>query len=153
MGRGIVNSAYLFALMGGGADKAQKDYTGLLEIQREKFGFEAFEEAMEKAFAKGYYESDRKVVRDVPPDKVISVLAKILEISSTDIVQMRYDRRSKRFKGILAISLRIYSNMSLTEMTKIFKGRTSSAIGVYAKYGFELPEQGDPAFKKLEIAL
>lgn len=145
-GRGIADPSYIFGLMGSGWTKAQNDYVGLLELQCQ--GDEAFEREMSEAFSRGYYKTDRKpVLRNEAPEKVIQVLSKLLGITNPNVRHMKYASEHKTFKHLIAICLRIFCDMSLTDMTKEFRGHTSSTIGNYAKEGYkslaEAPELYD----------
>lgn len=136
-GRGIADPTYIFGLMGGGWNKAQNDYMGLLELQSQ--GDEVFEREMAEAFTKGYYETDKKtILRNQEPEKVINALAKLLSVDNPNVRHIKYANQHKDFKYLIAICLRIFCDMSLSDMTKEFRGHTSSAIGRYANEGYRM---------------
>ncbi len=151
-GRGIADPSYIFGLMGGGWSKAQNDYMGLLELLCE--GDEVFEREMIKAFNKGFYETDKKdMVRNQEPEKVISALAKLLGISNPNVRHIKYAKNHKVFKHLTAICLRIFCDMSLSDMTKEFRGHTSSTIGIYAKEGYKSLSEDKRLFNQIMSCL
>ena len=135
-GRGIAMPDYIFSFMGGERLKTINDYRTLLEIQSQ--GKEVFEEEMEKAFKVGSYKVDEsKIVRDADVEKVISSLGKLLNVVNTNVRHFKYNKEYRKYKGILAISLRVFCDMSLTEMTKHFMNHTPATIGILAREGSE----------------
>lgn len=135
-GRGIAKANYIYSVMGGGWLKATNNYMGLLEIQSQ--GKEEFEREMEKAFNRGSYTNDEKdIVRSADAEKVISVLAKLLNVNNTNVRHFKYKKDFRQFKGLLAICLRIFCDLSLKEMTKHFMNHTPAAIGILAREGSE----------------
>ena len=147
-GRGIADSSFIYKVMGGSLEKAQKDYAILLDIQTQ--GMEAFEEEMEQALKKGYYETDKKPVqRDVVPEKVINTIAILCGVSNIKVCLIKYAKANKRFKELVAISLRIFCDMSLSKMTHIFKGYTSSSIGGFARSGYIIFEKNTALYDEV----
>jgi len=151
-GRGIARPNYIYSIMGGGWQKAANDYMGLLEIQSQ--GMEAFEREMEKAFNKGSYSTDEiETVRSVEVEKVISVLAKILNVSNTNVRHFKYKKEYRLFKGLLAICLRIYCDLSLKEMTKHFMNHSPATIGILAREGIEKLLSEEALFNQITAEL
>lgn len=135
-GRGIAKANYIYSVMGGGWTKAMNNYMGLLEIQNQ--GKEAFEREMEKAFNRGSYSTDEvQPVRSIDPEKVISVLAKLLKVNNTNVRHFKCRKEYRSFKGLLAICLRIYCGLTLKEMTEHFMNHTPATIGILAREGIE----------------
>ena len=129
------------------------DYLGLLEIQSE--GNESFEEEMKQAFKKGCYTKDKKCLkRELDPKKVIEIIAEIMNIKSPSIRHIKYAKKLHQiYKSIVAICLRIYCDMSLSEMTIEFRGHTSSAIGRYSRDGYELLSKDLSLLEEIDKAL
>ncbi len=147
-GRGIADPSYIFGIMGGDWNKVQNHYISLLELQNQ--GDETFERDMEDAFKRGYYKTDKKkIVRDQAPEKVISILAKLLGVNNPNVRHIKYANKHKDFKNLTAICLRIYCDMSLSDMTKEFRGHTSSTIGNYARDGYRYLSEEDTLFNKM----
>jgi len=135
-GRGIAIPNYIYSFMGGERLKSTKDYMILLEIQSQ--GKEAFEQEMEKAFIRGSYDMDEsKIVRTAEVEKVISTLSEIMNVVNTNVRHFKYKKEFRQFKGLLAICLRIFCDMSLKEMTKYFMNHTPATIGILAREGIE----------------
>ena len=151
-GRGIANAGYIFSIMGGGWTVAQNHYLSLLEIQSQ--GDETFEREMEEAFKKGSYESDKMtIIREEESIKVINTIAKRLNVSNTAVRHIKYRKKYRMYKSLLAVSLRIFCDMSLSDMTKEFKGHTSATIGNLAREGYELLEEDQSLFDDITQSL
>jgi len=151
-GRGIANPCYLFGLMSGDLEKACHHYVSLLEIQSE--GREQFKADMEKAFKKGYYQEEKKTFqRKSSVKNVIKEVAKLLEVENIEIRHIKYVKKYQRFKCIVAISLRIFCDMSLSEMTSQFIGHTPASIGVMAQKGFKDLDKNPKLLKDLMMVL
>lgn len=151
-GRGLAKPNYIFSCLGGGWIKAQNNYKVLLELQSQ--GSEKFEKTLEDQFTRVNYETDRKtILRQIDIEKVILTLAKILNISNKSALHVKYQKQYWKFKALVAISLRIYCGISLSEMTKIFMNHTSASIGRYAKEGFAVLEADETLYDKIEGAL
>lgn len=147
-GRGIVDTSYIFNFMSGEDATVRNHYMVLLELQCQ--GHEAFEREMEEAFRKGAYTSDKKsVIRNRSPREVIHVLANLLHVNNPEIRHIKYFRQHKQFKYLTAICLRIFCDMSLSDMTKEFRGHTSSTIGIYSRKGIELLNEDHALFDKI----
>ncbi len=141
-GRGIADPSLVFDYMNGEDAKVRNHYKVLLEIQSQ--GHEAFEKEVEEAFSKGRYVTDKKpVVRGADPKKVLGALAKLLDKSASELPLVKYRRSEKAYKALAAISLRIFCDMTLKDLTEIFKGYTSSGIGYLSTEGYkELMKDG-----------
>ncbi len=132
----IASPTYIFNRMGGTYNTAHKHYLSLLEIQMQEH--DQFEEELKVAMRKGDYKSDKETFdREENPERVISILAKLLSMESDHILHTKYVNKYRTFKGIVAATLRIYCDLSLIEMTKYFKGQTSVTIGRLARIGLE----------------
>lgn len=159
-GRGIAEPGFIFSMMGGGWKEAMYNYTKLVEIQsqgKEKLQQvidESFEEEMLEAFKRGYYITDKKqYIRDAKPEMIISALAKLLDVGNPKLRCVKYRRDNRLFRSMLAISLRIFCDMTLLEMTKIFKNHTASTIGILAKEGYNHLESDNQIILELETML
>ena len=151
-GRGIAKANYIYSVMGGGWKNAVNNYMGLLEIQSQ--GRESFEREMKKAFNRGSYDIDEsKIVRSIQAEKVISVLAKLLKVNNTNVRHFKYNKNSRQFKGILAICLRIFCDLSLKEMTKHFMNHTPATIGILAREGSEKLLGDERLFNQIALEL
>lgn len=151
-GRGLVDTSYIFNFMSGQGADVRNHYMVLLELQSQ--GREAFEREMKKAFTKGSYESDKKaIVRDKNPKEVITALSELLKINNSEVRHLKYSRKHKKFKCLLAISLRMFCEMTLKDMTKEFRGYTSSAIGNYSRAGYGMIEEDPHLFDQLLTAM
>ena len=139
-GRGLANPALVFEYMSGEGAKVRNHYRVLLELQSQ--GHEAFEKELEEAFKKGGYKSDKEpVVREVAPEKVLSVLAKLIDQDEVELTTCKYSHKAKEYKSLAAICLRIFSDMTTTELGAIFKGYTSSSISYLSRVGYDLMEE------------
>jgi len=139
-GRGIADPSLIFKYMSGEGASVRNHYKVLLEIQSQ--GHEEFEKEVEEAFRKGMYTSDKQpVVRGADPKKVLSALAKLLNKSASELTLVKYRRSEKAYKTLAAISLRIFCDMTLKDLTEIFKGYTTSAIGHLSGEGYKLMEK------------
>ena len=135
-GRGIADPSLIFNYMSGEDAKVRNHYRVLLEIQSQ--GHEAFEKEVEEAFRKGTYISDKQpVVRGVDPKKVLSALAKLLKTNTIELSLVKYRRAEKAYKSLAAISLRIFCDMTLKDLTEIFKCYTTSGIGHLSVEGYK----------------
>lgn len=151
-GRGIARANHIYSVMGGGWHKATNDYMGLLEIQSQ--GKEAFEREMEKAFNRGSYEVDEsESVRSVDAEKVITVLARLLNVDNTNVRHFKYKKEYRQFKGLLAICLRIFCDMSLSQMTEHFMNHTPATIGILAREGIEVLWGEEAMFNQIALEL
>lgn len=159
-GRGIAKPGFIFSTMGGGWNEAMYGYMGLLKIQSQgKEDFQRaidgeFEEDMIKAFKRGYYLQEKhKYVRDADPQKVVSILSKLLDVDNLILACNKYGHSNRTYKSILAICLRMFSNMTLEEMTVVFRGYTASTIGVLAKEGYKILQKEEVVLKQIEVML
>ncbi len=151
-GRCIANPSFVFSVIGGGSSKAQNSYMGLLELQSQSK--EEFEREMEEALSHGSYETEKEVyARNVSPNEIINVVSRLLGVDNEEVRHVKYVRRYKRYKSLAAICLRIFSDLSLREMTTYFKGHTTACIGVLARDGFRELERDKELFKELKQAL
>ena len=87
------------------------------------------------------------------PEKVISILAKLLGVNNPDVRHIKYANEHKEFKNLTAICLRIFCDMSLSDMTKEFRGHTSSTIGNYAKEGYKSLSEDKTLFNQIVSGL
>lgn len=151
-GRGIAKPSYIYALMGGGWTKARNNYRALLEIQTQ--GMEVFEREMEEDLSKGKYETEKEVyIRNANPKEIISVLSSLLGVENDMVLNVKYIRKYRRYKSLIAISLRIFCDLTLKEMMSFFKGHTTATIGHLAKEGFAELENNKELFALFESAL
>lgn len=151
-GRKIAKPAYIFSQMGGTYTQARNHYKVLLEIQSQ--GREAFEKELIEGFNNSHYESDKKVIlRDVCVEKVIKCIGEIMHIDNKRALHLKYQKVYSRYKSVVASCLRMYCDMTLSEMTSIFINHTSATIGVYARNGFMELEGNTALSDKIEVAL
>jgi putative transposase len=150
--RKIASPTYIFNQMGGTYNKVHKHYLTLLEIQMQEH--EQFEEELQIALKQGEYITDKETFdRDENPQRVISILEKLLAMEGEHILHTKYRKKYQQFKGIVAATLRIYCDLSLGEMTKYFKGQTSVTIGRLARIGLEEFERKPDLFKQIKEAI
>lgn len=149
-GRGIANPALIFRYMNGDGTKVRNHYRTLLEIQSQ--GHEQFEKELEEAFKKGCYESEKSpvIARGLSPEKIIQVLARLMEEEVTELRISKYQRQAQTFKGLLVICLRIFSDMTLKDVGTVLKGYTPSGLCRLSKKGYELLEEKGIYKKMLE---
>ena len=151
-GRGIAKPNYIFSLMGGTWAQATNHYRKLLEIQSQ--GREQFEQEIIEEFNNSHYETDKKmIIRDICAEKVIITLAKIMNITNTKVLQFKYQKKYAEYKALCAICLRLYCDMSLSEMTNVFRNHTSTTIGGFARKGIAELEKNCELFNRIESAL
>ena len=151
-GRGLAKPHYLFNAMGGTRVQAVNHYKVLLEIQSQ--GREAFEQSLTDEFKKVHYETDKKtILRDAGAEMVVKVVAKLMKITNSSVLKIKHQKKYRKYKALIAICLRIYCDMSLSEMTKVFKNHTSSTIGAYAREGFHELESDTEIYNQIEAAL
>lgn len=151
-GRGLAKPNYIFSCLGGGWLKAQNDYKVLLELQSQ--GREKFEKILEEQFIRVNYETDRKtILRNADIESVISALAKVFEIRNKSALYVKYQKQYRKYKALVAICLRIYCDLSLSDMTEIFRNHTSASIGRFAKEGFAELEADETLYDKIEAIL
>lgn len=151
-GRGIASRTFVFEQMGGPEERAYKHYLSLLEIQMNEH--EAFEEEMKRAFKSSEYISDKESFdRNESAPRVISVLERLLKVEGEHVLHTKYVKRYRKFKGIVAATLRIYCDISLAEMCQYFKGQTSVTIGKLAMLGIEEFDMNPLLFTQIKDAL
>lgn len=138
-GRGLVDPSLVYRYMNDDGVKVRNHYRALLEIQSQ--GYEEFERELEEAFRKGEYKNDRKaIVRDTAPSKVLSALSNLTGNEQKEQSLHKYSRSERVCKCLAAICLRIFCDMTLRELTSIFRGYTSARIGQFSKAGFDMME-------------
>lgn len=148
-GRGVAKPNLIFSRLNGGWTQAQNHYKVLLNIQSR--GKEDFEQVMEKDFTRVDYMTDKKThLRGAEAETVVKALAKYMEISNGSALFIKYEMKYRKYKALVAICLRIFCDMSLSDMTKIFKNHTSSAIGALAREGFAELEADQTLYDKIE---
>ncbi len=148
----IASPMYIFNRMGGTYNTAHKHYLSLMEIQMREH--HQFEKEMLVAMRRGDYKSDKQTFdRDQNPERVISILEKLLLVESEHILHTKYVKKYMVFKGIVAATLRIYCDLSFIEMTKYFKSQTSITIGRLARIGLEEFERKPFLFKQIKNAI
>lgn len=151
-GRGMAKPDYILNAMGGTRVQAVNHYKTLLEIQSQ--GQEHFEKSLADAFKEVHYKTDKKtILREAAAEIVVNTLAKLMNITNTTVLNIKYQKKYSRYKALTAICLRIYCGLSLSEMTKIFKNHTSATIGVYARAGFAELEADTQLNDQIEVAL
>ena len=151
-GRGLAKPDYIFNLMGGVRVEVVNNYKVLLEIQSQ--GQEAFEKSLSYDFKKVDYITDKKKIRrDLSVESVIKTISQLFNINHINILHIKHQKKYSKYKALTAICLRIYCDLSLSDMTKIFKNHTSATIGAYARAGFLQIESDCAMYKKIESAL
>ena len=151
-GKGIAKPNYIFNLMGGTWIQAENHYKKLLEIQSQ--GREEFQERLSDEFKKTHYITDKKMVlRDIASEDVVRVVTEIMHVNNVGILHVKNYKKYSRYKAMMAICLKVYSDLTLSEMTHIFRNHTSANIGRYARQGFIEFEKNPGLFSRIELAL
>lgn len=151
-GRGIATPNWIFSQMGLPWLEARNNYLALLEVQSQ--GRENFEECLKKDFNHTGYKTDKKMIlRGIGIDQVIKSVATLLNINNTNIRHIKYIRKYKKYKALLAIILKIYCDLSNSEMTKIFRNHTSTTIGKFCVEGMKLLDEDDMLQNKIDEIL
>jgi len=150
-GRGIAEPRLVFKFMSGQGAKVRNHYRVLMTLQSQNQ--EAFESELEEAFNKGTYEDDRvPVVRESSPEKVLLVLRKLIDQKEINLPACKYRHDTRTYKCLAAICLRIFCDMSISEIQSIFKGYTGSAVSHLSKVGYNLMKERG-LYPRMEEAL
>jgi len=151
-GRGIAEPAYVFHQMGGRRKQVINHYKTLLEVQSQ--GKEKFERELTNDFNEVDYVSDKKLkLRDISVEKVVLVISKLMHINNQRALELKYHKEFKRYKALTAICLKLYCDISLSEMTKVFYNHSSSIIGYYVREGYEELRQNNYLNDQIESML
>lgn len=151
-GRGLAKPNYIFSCLSGGWQNAQNIYKVLLEQQSQ--GRETFETTLDQMFTRVNYETDKKtILREAATETVITALAKFFNITNKSALYLKHQKQYRKYKALVAICLKIYCGLTLSEMTEVFKNHTSASIGRYAKEGFDELEADEALYDKIEALL
>ena len=151
-GRGLAKPNLIFSLLGGGWQKAINQYKVLLEIQ--SCGQEVFEKTLLAKFNHADYTSDKRSMNKyVKVEDVILAIAEVMNIEDPRIRHIKYIRVNANYKRVLAICLRIYCDLSLSAMTKVFRNHTSSAISKLSSQGYKIILRDQVLYDQLDQRL
>lgn len=148
-GRGIATPNWTFRQMSKRWKEAWQNYKVMLRIQNR--GAHKCVDVLLKE--PKYCNDGKRYIRKCDADRVIAVVAKATCVKNTSIRHIKYEKKYRKFKAVLAVSLRIYCGLSLSEMTEIFMNHTSSAIGILANEGFAMFENDVGLQGRLESSL
>lgn len=149
LGRGLAKPNFVFSIIGGGWQNAIIQYKNLLEIQSR--GREVFEKSLFAEFDNNNYSPDKTYINTyVKIDDVILIVASVLKVENSRIRHIKYIREHADYKKVLAICLRIYCDLSLSAMTKVFNNHSSSTIGKLVCEGYKLITRNQTLYNQID---